>query len=233
MNHSSNNNHVDAMDERVASLRDDMPSPDVESRLQQEMRQHWQSLEDQPARVGVWSQWLPSTTTRLVGACSAAVVVIVAASLLMHTLFNPPSLYAQAIAAVRAAKTVLATGGRYKNGVQTGTSEIWYDAERGVYEQRTREGATSFRLDNGVFEWTYRAGPNTIIKKLSRDTMGEIDDVLLPLEEIDKNRSETHARPGRHDPGHVVPRLCGGAAPVHAADSIPFVARRARSTRPF
>jgi outer membrane lipoprotein-sorting protein len=183
MNQSSNDGHVDAIDELVASLRDDMPSPDVESRLQQRMRQHWRSIDEQQQPVGWWSQWLPNTPGRLVAACGVAAAVLFVAPLVLHMLFSSQSVYAQVLAGVRRAHTIHAEGVRIKDGEKTDTAEIWYDAERGVREDFGKEGV---RIDDGQFEWVYRAAANTVVKGPSRDPVGDIEEMLRPVKAIDR-----------------------------------------------
>ena len=183
MNHSSDNGHVDAMDERVASLRDGMPSPDVESRLQHRMRQHWQSLDEQAQPVGSWSRWLPDTSSRMFAACGVSVAVLFAAAFMMYTIFSSESVYAQVLAAVREAQTIHTKKVRFKDGKKIDAAEIWYDAERGVREDF---GEKRVRIDDGQFEWVYRAATNTVIKRPSRDPVGLIEEMLRPVKAIDR-----------------------------------------------
>ena len=71
MTQSQDDGHFDPI-QLIASLRDDMPSPDVERRLQLRMRQHWQANVEQPQPIRRWLQWLPNTPGRIVAACGVA-----------------------------------------------------------------------------------------------------------------------------------------------------------------
>jgi outer membrane lipoprotein-sorting protein len=186
MNQSSNNDpsgHPDTIDERIAGLREELPSPEIESRLVLRMRQRWQSIHEQPRLTRRWSGRPPITVGRLVAACAIAVALLFLTPFGFQMLFSSQPVYAAVLAAVRAAQTIHAKGVKVKQGEPVATVEIWYDAKRGVREDF---GAERVRIDDGKFEWMYRASTNTVIKSPSRDPVGEIEEMLRPVEAIDR-----------------------------------------------
>lgn len=184
MNPTPTNGRPHPVDERLSAWRDDLPGNEVEQRLRERMRRDWRGLATPPsapnplARLLTASRWKIAATLGLTGGLTAAIVAVVLLS-------APPSVYAQAVAAVRAARTVHAMGALYNSSVETYSAEIWYDAERGVREEKSANGVMSVRLDDGEFEWVYRAAVNTVIKGHSRDPIGQVEELLRPLEAID------------------------------------------------
>jgi hypothetical protein len=186
MNHSWNNGDVELIDERLASLRNIVPNTMVEARLRQHMRKQWQSTDARQRPSWLWFRCLPDVSPRTLSLCGASVVILVAASML-YMAFSPRSVYAQVIAAVRTAQTIFAKGVQYRHGQEVNSTEIWYDADRGVREQL---GKTRMRIDNRVFEWVYYADTNTAIKGPSRDPVGQIEELLRPVEALDRLKAE-------------------------------------------
>ncbi|MGY8767044.1 MAG: hypothetical protein ACKVH8_01270 [Pirellulales bacterium] len=185
MNDSSKNRPASLVDESMIALRENRPSDEVQERLRQGMQAHWQKLSETPESVSLRTRWLSSSSIRIAAALSLCIAVLVAGITIVASLGNQQSLYAQAVAAMREAKTVNATAVQLENGTSIKTAEIWYDAQRGVREEEHENGLQSIRLDNGLFEWVYHESTNTVIKGPSRDPIGEIEELLLPLEAID------------------------------------------------
>jgi outer membrane lipoprotein-sorting protein len=171
---------------RIERSRQDAPPSDVQARLQHHLRRAWDDLQAraESQRRLRWERWLPSRSVAAVLTAAAALVCVIA---LVAVFSSPRTLYAQAMQAVRQARTIHAIGWmRHLNSQEASSVEIWYAAGRGVRETIREHGLTRVRLDDGAFEWSYRPDQNTVTKSLSRDPIGLIAEFLKPLEDIDR-----------------------------------------------
>ena len=110
----------------------------------------------------------------------AAAAVCVAVAAVMLVVNGTTSVYAQAVEALRQAKTVHTRAFRIVDGEEKLGAEIWYDAKLGVRERTiARDGSVAREvLDNGEFRWTYNSARKSVIKDASRDPIGHIAEIL-------------------------------------------------------
>ena len=203
MSNQKNDDLLDPIESELAAWKTaDMPL-DALDRLTATMRSSWESASS-GANVQEQLELPDATESSLLEASRPTAVIharrswfIVGGTLLataasisifMFLAISNQSVYAQVIAAIAKARSVHAVRNLYNgDGKQTqNSSEIWYDAEKGVREESTREGVTSVRLDDGTYEWMYRGVPNTVVKNTSRDPIGRIKDILEPLKFLEK-----------------------------------------------
>jgi len=120
-------------------------------------------------------------STPALAACAAIVVT----GLLLAN--GSSHAYAQAIQAIKQARTVHAQYFNVIDGETVKVGEIWYDANRGIREwNKAKDGTISERLDDGEFQWTYNSATGTAVKTKSRYPVGAVASILKPNEMFDE-----------------------------------------------
>ncbi len=176
-------------DPQQAAWRDDVPPADTQSRLSQQMREHWADLETQPVAqiTSIISRITHSWRVAAALGLAAGLVVLMVA---LTVLSSPRSVYAKALAGLREAQTFHAVSRMYQDGGVIRSTEIWYDAQLGLREESSKGELTHARLDDGEYEWLYRAEANTVVKGLSHDTLGEVEPLINPLAKIERHKGQ-------------------------------------------
>lgn len=203
MSNQKNDDILDPIESELSSWKAVNVPKDTNDRLTAAMRSGWEAAssstdaaerrESSDVRTnGMSGDASPAAivTSRRSWLIAGGTLLATAASVSMFVFFvlGERSVYAQVIAAIANSRTVHAVRYLYDDdGEQTqNSSEIWYDAEKGVREESTLEGVKSFRIDDGTHEWMYRGVPNTVVKNISRDPIGRIKDILEPLRFLEK-----------------------------------------------
>jgi outer membrane lipoprotein-sorting protein len=190
------------------------PPADVQARLRESMRLHWNELEQIDATTVAASpfvvdadparrrrrrgyrmlQSLRVVSGRRIAACVALLggVAAIVAMLLMNG--GATSAYAQAVEAVQGAQSVHARGYRTSNGQLALGIEVWYSPTQGVREQALRPGREQVRIDDREHEWVYREATKTVVQGKTRDAMGVMRKMLGPLRAIDKLKAQRNPK---------------------------------------
>ncbi|KPJ52845.1 MAG: hypothetical protein AMS16_05865 [Planctomycetes bacterium DG_58] len=157
--------------DRIEKLLEDAPSPRIaDGPHRVALKRQLVARLKESRRAARLPRWL-------MPAAAAACVAVAAVMLVVN---GTTSVYAQAVEALRRAKTVHARAFRIVDGKEKLGAEIWYDAKLGVRERTiARDGSVPGEmLDNGEFRWTYRSAKKTVIKDASRDPVGHIAEIL-------------------------------------------------------
>jgi len=177
------------VDAELQSWRDESPDAETAEMLTKTMRDNWHAMSEDDDALTSEPTALP--TVRRSWWIKSSVIVATAASiaLLVTWISQPHTVYAQALAAIKAARSVHAVAQRFDEtgAPKEGTAEIWYVPGRGVREQeKNLAGKKSVRIDDGTHQWIYREQHQTLVKGPSRDPIGEIREMLEPLREMER-----------------------------------------------
>ena len=167
---------------------------DIPQRLEAQMRSQLQAFrarlqtgQDESSRHRLWRWARPAAVA---AAACAAVILIVS---MLHD--GTASVYAQAIEALKQARTAHAEGFRIKDGKPVKEIEIWYDASHGVRERSVKaDGTVQERLDDGKAQWIYLSSTKTAIKTRSSDPVGVITKLLNYDQKMEKMKFERLAQ---------------------------------------
>ena len=127
-------------------------------------------------------RWLAAAATFVVGAAGLIAFWV--------TMSQPQTLYAQAMEALRQARTIHVVGWAWRDGVKTQRAEVWYEQGVGVKEVTSRKGKSRIRIDNGQYEWTYHQGQEYAVRGQSRDPVGLVEEVLDPMKFLKRARRD-------------------------------------------
>lgn len=128
-------------------------------------------------RAAFWSTIARNARVRLAAAAAVMVAVGLGSAAIISMLSSPRTLQAQAMEAIRKAKTIHAVG---RNADMTTRYEVWYEQGVGVCETEWRNGQRTTRIDDGRYEWRYFSGTKRALRRDSVDPIGVVAEILDP-----------------------------------------------------